>query len=265
MKTTVSIGPSTTTPPDILPILGKLGQISAGQVLDVATGEGVFIRFLMKALQTYDHFVGVDNSEKKLSKARATSKRGITEFILMNVESLEFSDATFDTVCIADSLHHLENANQILSEMRCILKPGGTLFLQEMYSDRDQSGAQNNEIAIHTFAAEIDTLGGRYHHRPYTRNEIQSMVAAAGFEKPDLLTSSWPTKCAFCKYIEHCSEPLRPGKINAGYQVIRNSLNTIKEHPSYLEYRNKAKELRKQLREHGYREASIVFLIAKKR
>jgi methylase of polypeptide subunit release factors len=55
-------------------ILSKLGSISGGKVLDVATGSGDFVDTLMKALKDYDCFVGIDISAKDLeSSARASN------------------------------------------------------------------------------------------------------------------------------------------------------------------------------------------------
>jgi len=50
------------------------------------------------------------------------------EFTVMNAESLKFGDGCFDTVCVANSLHHFENVDRALSEMKRVLKPGG-LFI----------------------------------------------------------------------------------------------------------------------------------------
>ena len=47
-----------TSPQDIL------GQISATRVLDVATGSGNFIHFLVEGLNDYVEIIGVDNNER---------------------------------------------------------------------------------------------------------------------------------------------------------------------------------------------------------
>ena len=53
-------------------IRAKLGSISGGKVLDAATGSGVFIDTLMKALKNYDSFVGIDISKKGPGVSRET-------------------------------------------------------------------------------------------------------------------------------------------------------------------------------------------------
>ena len=49
------------TPKDIL------GHISGGRVLDVATGSGGFIHFLLDGLKDYIEILGVDNNEEWLA------------------------------------------------------------------------------------------------------------------------------------------------------------------------------------------------------
>lgn len=49
---------NTPTPKD------SLGHIPAGRVLDVATGSGGFIHFLLDSLKDYVEIIGVDNNER---------------------------------------------------------------------------------------------------------------------------------------------------------------------------------------------------------
>ena len=44
-----------------------LGHISGGRVLNVATGSGGFIHFLLDGLKDYIQIIGVDNNEEWLS------------------------------------------------------------------------------------------------------------------------------------------------------------------------------------------------------
>jgi SAM-dependent methyltransferase len=236
--------------------------MSAGHVLDVATGDGTFIGFLVRALAAYERFAGIDVSARGLGRARVTSRRQTVELLTMQAGSLGFASEAFDTVCVAGSLHHLEDPPGVLAEMKRVLKPGGHLLLQEMVSDGDQPEAQINEVLVHSWLAEIDTLLGRCHRQPYTSHAVQAMVQAAGFRAPESILSAWPTKCAICKYTDHCAQPLRPAKVNGGLRVIRAGLKQIKDHPAYPEYQARAKILRKRVRKHGYREAPVVFVIA---
>ena len=112
-------------------IRSRLSSISGGKVLDVATGSGDFIDTLMKVLKNYDCFVGVDISKKDLESAKKRFRDQPVKLMEMNAESLEFDDNSFDTVCMAYSLHHLERIDKVLTEFRRVLKPGGNLIIQE--------------------------------------------------------------------------------------------------------------------------------------
>jgi hypothetical protein len=68
---------------EITRILQKLHSISSEKALDVATGDEIFIRSLMKTLKGYNTFIGVDLSQKRLKTASRRSKRNVTQFLKM--------------------------------------------------------------------------------------------------------------------------------------------------------------------------------------
>jgi len=83
-----------------------LGKISAGRVLDVATGSGGFITFLMDNLKDFGDITGIDSNERPLDAARKTHLEENIHFLRLNAAHMDFPDSHFDTVCIANSLHH---------------------------------------------------------------------------------------------------------------------------------------------------------------
>ena len=106
-----------------------LGNISGGRVLDVATGGGGFVHFLLDGLKDYDESIGVDNNERGAAAfAEAFKENPRVHFQLMDAHKLEFEDASFDLVCISNSLHHLD-PQPVLHEMTRVLRPGGHLPL----------------------------------------------------------------------------------------------------------------------------------------
>ena len=95
-------------------ICQRLGEISGGKVLDVATSQGSFIGTMMNALKDYDSFIGIDISHDDLEKARSEFVDKPVEFEIMNAEELNFPDDSFDTVCLSYSIHHLKNSKQVV-------------------------------------------------------------------------------------------------------------------------------------------------------
>jgi SAM-dependent methyltransferase len=78
--------------------------------------------------------VAIDISEVAigLAKENAIAQRVEVDFRAMNVEAMDFSDATFDMVCGRSILHHLRT-NVALSEITRVLKPDGkAVFLEPM-------------------------------------------------------------------------------------------------------------------------------------
>ena len=151
-----------------------LSVITGGKVLDVCTGKGAFIETLMKTLNSFDSFVGVDIDQDDLTKARERFMGQPVQFLMMDATNLQFDDASFDTVCIANSLHHLDDIPRVLAEMNRVLKPGGHFIVEEMYQDGEQSEAQRTDILEHHWTAKIDRLQGISHKETLTTALLNS-------------------------------------------------------------------------------------------
>ena len=138
-----------------------LGEISGGRVLDVATGGGGFIHFLLDGLKDYAEIIGVDASERA-AKAFAESFAGKANirFEPMDAQHLDFADGWFDTVSVSNSLHHFEDAQAVLREMVRVLRPGGQLVLAEMYRD----GQSETQMSACGLASLVGGGGLRYGH-----------------------------------------------------------------------------------------------------
>lgn len=102
------------------------GSPSGGALLDVAGGTG----FLSAALAgTFNRVVVADISSGML----AVAQRRNLETVCAQAESLPFADATFDAVLCADALHHIKSQELALNEIARVLKPGGTIVIQEFH------------------------------------------------------------------------------------------------------------------------------------
>jgi ubiquinone/menaquinone biosynthesis C-methylase UbiE len=210
-------------------IANRLRKISGGRVLDVATGDGDFIRTLRQTLRDHDSFVGIDFSKIEIAAARENSIEAV-EFVEMNAENLEFEDCSFDTVCTANSLHHLENTGLVLSEMKRVLKPKGHFIVQEMFCDIDQTEAQLSDVFSHNFDADIDSLLGVHHSWTFTRKEIRDIVGGQGLREVEVFESSRYVKCLFCDEWEKCEDPKNEDLVdNAIIKTITNSRKKRRE------------------------------------
>ena len=242
----------------------KFGTISAGDVLDVGTSNGDFIKVLMKVLRNYNSFTGIDISEKYFKEGREHFRGVPVDFIEMDAEEMTFQENQFDTVCISYSLHHLENIDKVLAEMYRVLKPSGYLIIQEMYSDGEQTVAQQVDILVHHLDAKVDKLLGIPHFETLTRQRLRNYVNGLGLKEVDVFESSWSVKCLFCDHAKDCADPLHPSNIDLVLKEIDDNLTRVREHSSYDEIREKAESLKERVKAEGSIGASVMYFFGRK-
>jgi len=157
-----------------------LGDLSGGRVLDVATGTGGFVRFLLDGLKDHTEIVGIDvNPERREAFVAAFGDLPDVRFVEMDAHRLAFPDGSFDTACISNSLHHLVDPAPVLAEMVRVLRPGGHLVVNEMYRD-GQSETQTTQVLLHHWWAAVGTLRGEVHRETYRRDQIVDIVDRLG-------------------------------------------------------------------------------------
>lgn len=102
-------------------------------VLDVATGTADLAIAIAKA--GVGAVTGVDISEKMLAIGRIkTAGQDISGSIALQVAdaaALPFADNTFDAVTVAFGVRNFEDLRAGLTEMKRVLRPGGTLLILE--------------------------------------------------------------------------------------------------------------------------------------
>ena len=148
-----------------------LACIPGGRILDVATGNGNFVSFLLEGLPAFDEIVGIDTSEKAGTAFNETFKdQPHVRFEKMDAAKMDFPKASFDIVCISNSLHHMSDPEPVLDEMKRVLKPGGHFFVAEMYP------------MLNSFSAFQD-FDGIYHFDtgfPYNSGKINGFFQTSG-------------------------------------------------------------------------------------
>jgi len=102
------------------------------KVLDVGTGFGINVAFLVHWLSEGSTIWSVDPSKEVLAKMKAmlgkeNARR--VRFAVATADDLEFEDGFFDVVVSVMVLHHIEELQPALAEMARVLKPAGTLIL----------------------------------------------------------------------------------------------------------------------------------------
>lgn len=212
-----------------------IGHISGGKVLDVATGSGGFINFLVEGLQSYDEIVGIDTKEgmESVFEEQFTGKHICYQ--KMDAAQMDFAENSFDTVCISNSLHHMPNVERTLSEMMRVLKPGGHLIVWEMYCD-DQTETQMTHVELHHWWADVDRTQGICHNETFRRDDLIKTGTGLGLSQmqwhdlselgenprdPEILAHLNPVIDRYIKNAEGYSE------LQARGEALRERLETV--------------------------------------
>lgn len=255
-------------------IQARLGLISGGKVLDVATGSGDFIDTLMKALKNYDSFIGIDISRKDLGLGKKRFGDRPVKLVEMNAVLLEFDDDSFDTVCMAYSLHHLDRVGRVLTEMCRVLKPGGTFIVQEEFRDGKQTEAQKTDILQHSWKAQIDSLLGETHKTTFTKHRIQEAIGSLQLEQVEVFESTHPLECLFCEDMFRCDDPKSEEGIDRSLKEIDRSLKEIDDNlkrlreiadsKARLRLQKISEGLKERNRKFGHAHPSVLLVIGRK-
>lgn len=157
-----------------------LGGLAAARALDVATGGGGFIHFLLEGLTDPAEIVGIDVIERGADQfAQTFGDHPQVRFQRMDALQMDFPDASFDLVSIANSLHHFDDPARVLTGMLRVLRPGGLFIVAEMYRD-GQSETQMTHVLLHHWWGQVDRVGGVVHHETYTRAGLLALIEPLG-------------------------------------------------------------------------------------
>lgn len=226
-----------------------LGNISGGRVLDVATGGGNFIFSLMEDLKDYTEIIGVDNNKNAAAAfSESFRKEKNIHFQLMDAHHLDFEDSTFDTVCISNSLHHLDPVT-VLNEMKRVLRPGGLLLISEMYRD-EQTDTQMTHVLLHHWWAAVDMVNGITHRETYTRQQLLDMVASLGLSNITTFDLS-----------DLSDDPKDPDFTEQLDPVFESYLQRAEGHP---ELQSHGEELKVRVKEIGFHSATTLVVMGRK-
>lgn len=233
-------------------IAGVLRGIDGGRVLDVATQQGRFAQILIENLRDYTEIVGVDIDEQAIKAAREALGQGNVQFLVMNAEQLDFEAESFDTVSISASLHHLQNIQRVLEEMKRVLKPNGHFIIIEMHRE-GQTEAELTSIHLHHWAAEVDTALGRPHSSTLTRQELADYVASMGLRDVE-----------FHDYNDRDSDPMEGERIELLASAIERIIQRAEGASNGRELQGQGEKLRRRLHEVGAQGEPIVMIAGRK-
>lgn len=112
----------------------KIGET----VLDVGSGTGGIIPYILKAVGHNGFVYGVDYAEEmiNIAKKKFINERRV-EFKVCSVESLPFRNEYFDRIICFGAFPHFENKEVALSEMNRVLKKDCSLIISHAMSSEE--------------------------------------------------------------------------------------------------------------------------------
>ena len=137
-------------------------------VLDVGTGTGIFVPFLLNKIGTKGQLIAIDIAEEMLKLSKSKAFYGNVEHLHADIVNLPLAEKTFDAIVCYSSFPHFHNKPQALTEMSRVLKSEGRLFICHT-----SSRSAINEIHCAIPAVENDIIPNA--------GEMLTLLTTAGF------------------------------------------------------------------------------------
>jgi len=215
-------------------------------ILDIGTGSGDFIEVLQDVFPQAQ-ITGVDPDTESLQEA--TKKYPGVSFGEMRAEILEFADNSFDLASISMALHHLPDIQTSLKEMLRVVKPGGWIIVNELFSDNLNPSQEVHKI-FHHFRSKIDRLTGIYHQETFEKEQILHLVKAAGIQILLSFENTIQTNLI-----------ASPGELDVRIEKMKQHLEKIKGLPEYEIYKPQIEEFRQRALLFGFQPATRIVVV----
>jgi ubiquinone/menaquinone biosynthesis C-methylase UbiE len=221
-------------------------EFEINSILDVGTGSGDFIAVL-KDVFPKTNINGVDPDTESLKEA--AKKHPDCSFMEMNGEHLEFAENSFDLASISMALHHLPDIQKTLNEMQRVVKPGGWIIVNELFSD-NLNPAQEVHKMFHHFRSSIDRLTGVNHNETFEKEQILQMIKKAGIKVQFHFENREETNLIAL-----------PGELDIRIEKMKQHLEKIKDFPEYEIYKPQIEEFRQRALLFGFQPATRIVVV----
>lgn len=147
---------------------GRLGLQPGSLVLDVGTGTGVFLPFLLSKIGKGGQIIAIDVADKMLLRAKAKGIDGNIDYLCADVMDIPLDGEIFDTIVCYSSFPHFQDKPKAFAEIYRVMKSGGSMSICHT---KNRAGI--NEIHHQIPAVSNDIIP--------EADEMQLVLAAAGF------------------------------------------------------------------------------------
>jgi ubiquinone/menaquinone biosynthesis C-methylase UbiE len=210
------------------------------KVLDIGTGNGDFIKIISPVFPEGVKITGIDPSEEALTEARKANVSPNVEFVGMEGEALNFTDQSFDVVCLSNAMHHLASTERTFAEMKRVVKKDGFLLIAEIVSD-GLNEAQENQKMWHHFKSYVDRKSGITHKETWTEPEVVEIIRSAGIQPLIVFPFNRMT-----------SPVTDPEKLEQWTKMFAENLKQLEGQPDYPEKKALFGEFKSRVKQYGF-------------
>lgn len=154
-------------------ILSQMNRSGGQRILEVGVGTGLSL----PGYRRDNQIVGIDISPDMLAIARERVARAglsnVEDLLEMDAETLEFPDASFDTVVAMYVMTVVPDADKVMAELRRVCKPNGDIYVLNHFIDENEGFLRSGEKLLARFSSKIGW-------RPDV--SVGSLIAGAGVE-----------------------------------------------------------------------------------
>ena len=136
---------------------GLVHLIDPGDVLDIASGDGVLAELLAPQA---NRIVCLDISERVVAAGRQRLKAfGHVSFEIGDMHSLPVADSSFDTVLLMHALTYTSEPATVLNETARVLKPGGKLLAVTLLEHQHEKAVEPyNHVNLGFSTSQLEEL-----------------------------------------------------------------------------------------------------------
>jgi len=148
----------------------RLDIQEGSEVLDIGTGTGVFVPFLLEKMGYEGRLVCLDFAEEMLREASAKGFEGNIDYICADIEDSGLPDESFDVAVCYSVFPHFENKAKVISEINRLLRKRGRFYICHTSSRQNINEIHRSlpDVCDHLFPENAETY---------------SMVEDAGFDE----------------------------------------------------------------------------------
>ena len=152
----------------------RLGLESGSTVLDIGTGTGVFLPYMMAMIGEKGRVVGLDVADRMLQQACQKGFQGKIHYICGDVMTVPCDDRLFDAVVCYSSFPHFQDKPRALREIYRVLINGGRLLVCHTTSRSRINGIHSQlPVVNHDLIPENDVMKDLLRAAGFTATAIE--------------------------------------------------------------------------------------------